>query len=527
MANQFMGEMEVDMGEDLKNFSALVSRLESLYPELDLDQIVDYFENADAQHLITDRWRFTIHSAAEQALRELLRDFIDEPNEIVIRLLSHVGQVLCEGTIGDQPELQTTFQQVIAALERIYPELDLQYLLEDSEDKDKKTAASESSLLLPTGDTRSADEKLRALLYEIINIPNQIIISLLSDVGQVLHEGGIGYHPQIRAASQRLVSYFQKSYRELDIQPILAQPENWSVEKELGDCLKQLNLSKDLELWRLLRATRDTRHRFARPICAVELLSTARQVLRAGVIGYLGDIREAFHGLVSYLETNYPELDLQPILAEPENEAVKARLVDEIMRVTKGNRQKLSALPLRVDAFPLGQWTGFALKFSPYIPKKIKEPLEVLAAYGLDEILTAEDDPILWATAVVDAWPFPRDPQANLSEYYFQVAISLPDSDQFEHQEWRLSEAAGRVCANPWTEEEKRAEIIQRWGKPYLEPAMMTICVPRPSANLNTGWVNSGFVVLGGLGGSGHWDDWVRRPDGSWVPDKRGGYYIC
>ena len=157
-----MGEMEVDMGEDLKNFSALVSRLESLYPELDLDQIVDYFENADAQHLITDRWRFTIHSAAEQALRELLRDFIDEPNEIVIRLLSHVGQVLCEGTIGDQPELQTTFQQVIAALERIYPELDLQYLLEDSEDKDKKTAASESSLLLPTGDTRSADEKLRA-----------------------------------------------------------------------------------------------------------------------------------------------------------------------------------------------------------------------------------------------------------------------------------------------------------------------------------------------------------------------------
>jgi hypothetical protein len=248
------------------------------------------------------------------------------------------------------------------------------------------------------------------------------------------------------------------------------------------------------------------------------------QALQEGSIGYQSDIRDAVQRLMSYLQSKYPKVELHSVLEQPNQEVTRTALLHQFERMGLNQDKELLRFVLTLTQQTRCSILGDTEIHLPgALPKRVDQPMNVLAAYGLDELLTTEDDQSLWATVVAETWGFPRNLQMDISEYYFKTSTLRPEIDP----EWRLSEVAGRVFAKPWTEADAVAEMLPQRHEPGLEPAIYKICVSRPSANCNEAWISIDSVGRGGLIGGGYSEDWVRRPDGLWVPDKRGDGYIC
>ncbi|MEZ4863874.1 MAG: hypothetical protein R3C14_21310 [Caldilineaceae bacterium] len=513
-------------------FQQMILELQQIYPAINTQQIVDYFENRDAQRLLNEhRLSYIYNSKPEKKLQSLLPDFMDEWYQPAISLLWHVYMLLQENPIDNQPHLQTTFQQLISQIARLYPSLDLQRRLNDirveeeaAEEEAKKQDILDRAKFLPARsvDTRNAYEKLHNLLCQILDEPNRLTLDILSDIDWALREGGMGHYPQVGPVLQQLLAHLQKRYPEPIIQPIWPHPLHGRLNHKFYEDLNHLNLEKDLKLWTYIRNAKVTLAQYNRAIGAVEMLATARQALQAGVIGYQRDIQTLYDRIIDYLETTYPDLDLQPLLTEPENAIRKAKFVDDLMRVTEGKPQALAKIPLMAlgDIKWRMAWGDVHLRFRPYIPKKIENPREILAEYGLDAMLTPADDPVLWATAVVEHWGIPRDPNLDLSECLFAIDIPLSDSNLYKTKEWRFYEHAGRIEAKPWTEADKDAERVQRIREGGSEPAVRRISIHCFGREQREAWV-SGYSSDHGIC-VGERDIWIRRPDGSWVPDSEG-----
>ena len=135
------------------------------------------------------------------------------------------------------------------------------------------------------------------------------------------------------------------------------------------------------------------------------------------------------------------------------------------------------------------------------------DPLATLRLYGLEELLTEEDDPCLWAAAVAKHLPRPDDPNAR----------SFHGVPQLDFGVGVISQTGGRAAGEieHWTLErtdDKRYKArrgIVDYPDYFLE-------ISRPSSGADSARVHSGFQVFP-RSGRGITTEWRHEPDGSWV----------
>lgn len=172
--------------------------------------------------------------------------------------------------------------------------------------------------------------------------------------------------------------------------------------------------------------------------------------------------------------------------------------------------------------------------------------LVLLSAYGLDELLTADDDPALWAAALAQHWPTPGSDALTIDVLRFGVGRVAADGEEVDAKSgmvvidtWcftRADQSRLRVGAcPPWVQEgasETRPAapaapiaggLAGMLGLPALSlpvgfaygPVDNTIVVSRPSTDRDEALVYHGMA--GGGIGTGETRRWVRRADGRWA----------
>ncbi len=58
----------------------------------------------------------------------------------------------------------------------------------------------------------------------------------------------------------------------------------------------------------------------------------------------------------------------------------------------------------------------------------MENPLSFLSLYGLDQIITEEDNASLWVSVIKKSWPLPNEAKMEPSKYYFGVGYLNEDS---------------------------------------------------------------------------------------------------
>jgi hypothetical protein len=170
------------------------------------------------------------------------------------------------------------------------------------------------------------------------------------------------------------------------------------------------------------------------------------------------------------------------------------------------------------------------------------EAIAFLKTYGLDKLLSTQDDANLWATVIKENWPLPDDPIINIESLEFQlgeidesspIKIKVSERWCFERVDDKRLNVVECKTLDPqpvikmeeewWkdfdklTPEEVLEKIIQHnrvMGYPFI-----TLCVTRPSKNQDKAIVFSacqGAPLLGG----GAAREWYRQTDGSWLPNS-------
>ena len=158
------------------------------------------------------------------------------------------------------------------------------------------------------------------------------------------------------------------------------------------------------------------------------------------------------------------------------------------------------------------------------------EAADILARYGLDDALTAEDDAGLWAAALAAHWPDPSDLDAPVGGMVFTVGRVPGDEDEGEDdghprhelveiEAWRFERAApDRLRALPveGVEDEPRAP------RPGEDPfgdgryPLLYLDVERPSTGVESALVHAGrlFGPLAGAGETRRWSRDAGKPHG-------------
>jgi len=143
-------------------------------------------------------------------------------------------------------------------------------------------------------------------------------------------------------------------------------------------------------------------------------------------------------------------------------------------------------------------------------------PMAVLQMYGLDQILTNQDDPRLWAAALTKHWPKPDDPWLGDSPIDEAPRIAfgvghLP-IDEGERREWG---AHAMVINERWSLERVDARHFKATsGEPKYPHYILDIS--RPSAGTNLAWVHAGDNPAP-LVGLGRTTVWVCHEDEGWI----------
>ncbi len=182
----------------------------------------------------------------------------------------------------------------------------------------------------------------------------------------------------------------------------------------------------------------------------------------------------------------------------------------------------------------------------PQSPSGHEEPMVVLQAYGLDALLTEQDDPCLWAAALRQHWPAPDHPDCAEQILRFGIGRRIREGEDLsdptlslhagsrgmvEIEEWcfervdaghlRVTRCQPQTAANPLWDMMPLADRLQSMllGNPL--PVSSPLClsrldVTRPSRGVDEAVVHSG-VIAGPLAGSGAAVLWRRRDDESWA----------
>lgn len=275
----------------------------------------------------------------------------------------------------------------------------------------------------------------------------------------------------------------------------------------------------------------------------VNAFSAGTQALTRRV-GYLSDIRSAYDQLYTNLQQKYSQIRLNDLLNDPTNAARQKNLVEAIW-VSGADQDELivSAAATLWDCFENA--VGIE-SVGVYIPARIEEPIALLALYGLDGVVTVNDDPQLWAAVVLKQWldeairlkqmaktlqnqlhnpsslvadpivallaePVPSDLLPWIGMYCFEVYTAEDSLDRIE--KWCVEREKESFVTRVWTE----ADARQVEGSKRL--ALYSLAVSRPSRHRDQAWV-SVSNVLEARSGMGQECLWVREGNGAWRPDK-------
>jgi len=170
----------------------------------------------------------------------------------------------------------------------------------------------------------------------------------------------------------------------------------------------------------------------------------------------------------------------------------------------------------------------------------------VLRAYGLDVLLTEQDDPCLWAAALRRHWPAPDDPSCAESILRFGIGRRIREGEDLsdptlslhagsrgmvEIEEWcfervdpshlRVTQCPPQAATLPWWNMMSVADTTKAFlsGNPLptsLPTGLSRLDVTRPSQGVSEAVIHSG-IITGPLAGSGAAVLWRRRDDGSWA----------
>jgi hypothetical protein len=138
-------------------------------------------------------------------------------------------------------------------------------------------------------------------------------------------------------------------------------------------------------------------------------------------------------------------------------------------------------------------------------------PISFLANYGLDKLLTEQDDPCLWADAVKKHWPKPEALLTLVPRLLFGLG-RIPDEKE------ELCSQSGMESLGEWRFEPNDSDslkpvLIQGEDIGRLFPEFI-LEISRPSAGQTTPIVHAGDNPAP-LIGYGETHAWERQPDGS------------
>ncbi len=177
--------------------------------------------------------------------------------------------------------------------------------------------------------------------------------------------------------------------------------------------------------------------------------------------------------------------------------------------------------------------------------------LSCMEAYGLNALLTGQDDPALWEAALRSHWPLPESPDCLVSALRFKVGRRLAEGEQpqgetnqadaslcgmVDVEEWcfeRVDPTRLRVVTCPVKEDSAPlagfgpglADLMAGTALPVWPQAFMYLGISRPSREAALAVVHSASLA-GGLG-EGQAYLWQRLADGSWQQtDQRITWWI-
>lgn len=142
------------------------------------------------------------------------------------------------------------------------------------------------------------------------------------------------------------------------------------------------------------------------------------------------------------------------------------------------------------------------------------DPIAVLMLYGLDQMLTDQDDPLLWAAILSKHWPKPGElasealSAGSFPSLFFGVG-GLPDRKSAPF----LKSIAG------WTLEKADNEHL-RACQERLEFYDYILEVSRPSVGVETVLVHNGSLPAP-LIGHGEIKIWLRQENGDWTETEK------
>ena len=142
------------------------------------------------------------------------------------------------------------------------------------------------------------------------------------------------------------------------------------------------------------------------------------------------------------------------------------------------------------------------------------DPISVLRFYGLDQVLTDQDDPLLWVYAIYRHWPKLDNPDLPLSRLSFGIGM-VPE----ENEKMEKVDASGMVIIERWRFEhidEKRIRSVRDERYIWESNPEHILEVSRPSATNEIAWVHNGSYPAP-LVGNGETRVWIRQKDGIWV----------
>ena len=163
-----------------------------------------------------------------------------------------------------------------------------------------------------------------------------------------------------------------------------------------------------------------------------------------------------------------------------------------------------------------------------------KGALAVLQIFGLDRVLAEQDDPELWAAALVRHWPDPRDPEMDPTTLRFGLGRQVPD----ENVGGIVLGRSGLEQLEVWCFERVDAQRLRAVAcaeRPSISFGMMLMSggaldpdaaqvslvsdyldISRPSQGQDRALVHAGTSVplSAGTGETRHWE---RAEEGIWV----------
>jgi hypothetical protein len=148
---------------------------------------------------------------------------------------------------------------------------------------------------------------------------------------------------------------------------------------------------------------------------------------------------------------------------------------------------------------------------------KYDEATRILNAYGLGNVLTDKDDPLLWAAILAKYWPLPHSPTIRIWGYQF---------------EWKVSSLCFGVGV-PKPNEPREIEVIDEWCFERVDASSLQITefehrevsfdnpwigliVTRPSKNQNHALVHL-WTLHHGRAGHGVAYQWECSSNGDWT----------